>query len=87
MVSEKIHEIDITLAPGLMVGHVIEVEGDPLIIVGIVNAMDGFPTTRLRVVDPNWVWRFKYKAKRLLRNAWRRITEPFRWLYQRARRG
>lgn len=86
-VPEKIHEIEIALTPGLMIGQVIEVGGEPLITVGIVHAMGGFSTTRLRVVEPNWVWKFKYKGKRFLRNAWRRITRPFRWLYQRARRG
>lgn len=85
---EKITEIEIALAPGFMVGQVIELAGEPLIIVGIVNRIGGFTgTTKLRVAQPHWGWRLRYKAKRFFRRVWRIITEPIRRLRERTRGG
>lgn len=85
---EKISEIEIALAPGFMIGQVIEVGGEPLIIVGIVNRLAGFTgTTRLRVAEPNWAWRLRYKTRKFLRRVWRIITRPLQWLRERARGG
>jgi hypothetical protein len=75
--SEKIIEIEIALAPGFMIGQVVEVEGEPLIVVGIVNRVGGFSTTRLRAAEPNWLWKLRYKTRRLLRRVWLFITKPF----------
>ena len=87
MRPEKIHEIEISLAPNFMTGQVVEVEREPFIIIGIAHRLDGFPTSKLRVVEPNWRWKLQYKARRLFRHVWRIITGPLRRLRERARRG
>jgi hypothetical protein len=84
---EKTATIEIVFTPSIMIGQVLEVQGEPFIVTGIANRMAGFATTKLSVVEPNWWWKLKYKAKRTFRNAWRWITRPFRWAYRRARRG
>jgi len=84
MRPEKITEITIAVAPGFMVGHVIEVGAEPFIIVGIVHQMGGFSTTRLRVAEPHWRWRLQYKTRRFFRRVWRIITRSFQRLREKA---
>lgn len=87
MRPEQIHEIELPLIPGIMSGQVIEVGKEPFVVVGIVHSVAGYSTSRLKVVEPNWVWKFKYKTKRSLRRAWWFITWPLRQIQAWRRRG
>lgn len=84
---EKLHEVDTALAPHAMTGEVIEIENEPFVVVGIVHSVVRYSTTRLQIVEPNRIWKLKYKTKRFLRNAWKIITRPLRWLTERRPNG
>ena len=77
---EKIIEIEIALAPGLMPGQVVELGSDPFIILGTTHnlSVGGYASTKLRVAKPNWLWMARYKTRRFFRRAWLFITKPFR---------
>lgn len=85
--TEKTGTMEIVFNPNIMLGQILEAERKLLIVTGITHRMNGLPTSKLSFVEPNWVWKFKYKVQRVFRHAWWWIKEPFRWVYRRARRG
>lgn len=87
MRKEKIHEVTVTLTPGIMVGQVCAIGGSPFIVVGIRNTLGEFGVTTLQVVDPPWTWKLKYHLKNFFRRVWQIIKRPFRRLGSRAGRG
>ena len=84
--DEKIHTLTITFNPSLVVGQALEIEGEPVIVVGIAHHQTGtlLSTSELKVIEPNWFWKLRYKTRRLLRRLWWIVAAPLRWLRKRA---
>ena len=87
MRQEKIIEIEIetTLSSHLTTGRVIEIKGEPFLIVEILHHIGDFSTSKMQVVEPNWRWKLRYKALRFLRQTWHTVTGPLRRFWRKLR--
>jgi len=78
---EKVHKMTVTFDPSMRIGGVYEVEGEPFVVIKIHHRVGGWTATSdVDVVEPNWVWKLKYKTKRFCRHIWWRATAPVRWI-------
>jgi len=82
---KKTFEFVMPLNPGFRVGDAIDMHGaigmdnTTYLIVGISHDIGGsFATSRVQVVEPDWVWKMEYKFKRFMRRIRRTIARTWR---------
>lgn len=77
--QRKTYRIMTTLSPGLTDGSVLEIEGQPYLVVDAEHEIGTCAVSRLRVVEPGWLWKLGYRIRRF----GRRIRRALHVLLQR----